>query len=306
MMSSWNRVATMPMHQTLFSAIARSQERLADVQQQMTTGKKAPTYAALGTEAVRLLSTHTMMAKQEAQGAVAARVGTTLSLMDAQISGIEDSMMSLRRTLLDAVGTGTTTGVQEAAEEAFSHFRSALNADEGGAPLFAGSQTAQPPFAPANLAAAAGVPTPSAFTNDDLKAGARIADGVDVAYGITASELGGELFDAFRTLAEAGAFGDKPNPTQKTALNTAIGQIDSGLASLRKLNAENGRRQAQIETLASRAEGRTLVLRKLIEANEDADMAEVASEIVQRQTTLQASYTMFSRLSSLSLVNFLR
>lgn len=35
-------------------------------------------------------------------------------------------------------------------------------------------------------------------------------------------------------------------------------------------------------------------------------MAEVASTLVQRQTTLEASYTVFGRLANLSLVNFLR
>jgi flagellin-like hook-associated protein FlgL len=35
-------------------------------------------------------------------------------------------------------------------------------------------------------------------------------------------------------------------------------------------------------------------------------MAEVASNLIQRQTTLEASYTVFSRLSNLSLVNFLK
>ena len=44
----------------------------------------------------------------------------------------------------------------------------------------------------------------------------------------------------------------------------------------------------------------------MVSRNEDADLAEVASQLVQRQTTLEASYTLFSRLSNLSLINFMR
>jgi flagellar hook-associated protein 3 FlgL len=58
--------------------------------------------------------------------------------------------------------------------------------------------------------------------------------------------------------------------------------------------------------LTSRAAERTLILKRLVAKNEDADLAEVASQLVQRQITLQASYTLFGRLANLSLVNFLR
>ena len=305
-MSKWNRVATVPMHRTLFSAIGRSQQRIGEVQQQMATGKKASDYAGLGNETIRNLSARTMMARQEANGAVAKGLGTTLALMDANMSGLQDAMLKLRNSLLETVGSGRGTGLQEAAEEAFQHFRTALNADGGGAPLFAGSQTDRVPFATTSLAGTAGLTPAAAFANDDVRATARVADGLDVTYGITASELGTDLLAAFRTIAEAGAIGDAPTAAQMTALGTAVGQIEQGLKTVRALSADNGRRQAQVEVLATRADERSLVLRKLIERNEDADMAEVASELVQRQATLEASYTVFSRLANLSLVNFLR
>jgi flagellar hook-associated protein 3 FlgL len=305
-MTSWNRVATVPMHQTLFSAIGRSQQRLAEVQQQLATGKKAPDYAALGIDTIRNLSAHSMLTRQSAHAAVADRLDTTLSLMDAQMSGLEQSMLRFRNDMLQAVGTGRSTGLQEAAKEAFQHLRTALNADEGGVRLFAGSQTDREPFTPATLADTAGLSPADAFANDSVEASARVADGLDVTYGVTASEVGTDLLAAFRVLAEAGAIGDTPTAAQMSAIQTAIGHVNDGLAAVRAHNAENGRRQAQIETLGERAEQRSLVLNKLIARHEDADMAAVASELVQRQTTLEASYTVFSRLANLSLVNFLR
>lgn len=306
MMTSWNRVATIPMHNNLFGAIGRSQQRLADVQQQMASGKKAQDYASLGVDTIRNLSAHSMLSRQAAHAAVANRLDTTLSLMDAQMSGLEQSMLRFRNDLLQVVGTGRSTGLQEGAEEAFQHLRTALNADEGGVPLFAGSRTDRVPFTPPSLAATAGLAPDQAFTNDQTKAAARVSDGLDVTYGITASELGTDLLSAFRALAEAGTIGDVPTAAQKAAIQAAVGHLDTGLASVRAHNAENGRRQAQFELLGTRAEERSLVLTKLIEKHEDADMAAVASELVQRQTVLEASYTVFSRLSNLSLVNYLR
>lgn len=301
-----SRVATIPMQRVLFDAIGRSQRKLADTQVQMATGKKAKDFAALGVEAIRNLSARTLVARQEAHGAVANRLQTTLAIVDANINGVEESMTSLNTEILKAVGTGRALGLQEAIEEAFQRFRYGMNSDEGGLPLFAGTQTSEPPFRPETLADTVGLATADAFGNDTVKAQARVADGLNVEYGMLASELGAGLFEAFRTLAEAGPITDPPTAAQVTALTNSIGQIRDGLTAMRTLNAENGRRQAQIETLATRAQDRTLILKELIAKNEDADMAEVASELVQRKTALEASYTVFAQLSGLSLVNFIR
>lgn len=305
-MSGWYRVATVPMQRTLFESIAVSQRKLAETQQQMATGKKAPDFASLGIETMRNLSARTLLARQEAHAAVGVRIGTTLALMDNQVGGIEESLNGLRDTLLASAATGRAEGVQEKIEEAFQRFRTGLNSDEGGTYLFAGSRTDAAPFVPATLAATAGLPTTSAFANDDVEARARVADGLDVAYGTTASALGTGLFDAFRTLAEAGPIPDAPTAAQMTAISQAVSQINDGLKTLRAVHAEIGRRQAQVENLTDRAGERALILQRLVARNEDADMAEVASTLVQRQTTLESSYTVFSRLANLSLVNFIR
>jgi flagellar hook-associated protein 3 FlgL len=305
-MSGWNRVASVPMQRSLFESIAVSQRRLGELQQQMATGKKAPDFASLGIETMRNLSARTLLVRQEAQAAVGSRIGTTLSIMDTQMDGMVDAAGKLRDDLLATIGTGRADGLQEAVEEAFQRFRSGLNSDEAGQYMFAGSQTSTAPFVPASLAACAGLPAASAFRNDAVTAEARVADGLDVIYGATASAMGSTLFEAFRTLADAGTIGPTPTTAQLTAMSQAVGQLNDGLTTLRAVHAENGRRQAQVEGLTSRAAERTLILEKLVSKNEDADLAEVASQLVQRQTTLEASYTLFSRLSNLSLVNFLR
>ncbi|UUR06892.1 flagellin [Sphingomonas glaciei] len=305
-MSGFNRVASVPMQRTLFESIAVSQRKLAEVQQQMATGKKAPDFASLGIETMRNLSARTLLARQEAHAAVGNRIGTTLSIMDSQMDGIVESLGKLRDGLLSAVGTGRADGLQEVVEEAFQRFRTGLNSDEAGQYLFAGSQTATAPFVPPTLASCAGVPTANAFRNDAVMAEARVADGLDVTYGATASEMGSKLFEAFRTLAEAGTIGLTPTPAQTAAMSQAIGQINDGMTNLRAIHAENGRRQAQVEGLTTRAAERTLIVERLVSRNEDADLAEVASQLVQRQSTLEASYTVFSRLSKLSLVDYMR
>lgn len=301
-----SRVATIPLQRSLADAIQRNQQKLAISQIQIATGKKATDYASLGTEAVRTVSARTLIARQEAQGAVAKRVGVTLTLHDANLSGIHTAGSELHKSVLTVLGTGRSAGLQELVEGAFAQFRSSINASEGGIPLFAGSRIEAKPFKPETLADTIGLAPANAFSNDEIRASARVADGLDVEFGIVASEVGTGIFSAFRTLAEAGTIGDEPTAAQMAALSKAAGELGEGLKELLKVNAENGRKQAQVERLGIRAEERTLVFKDLISGNEDADLGQVAIELAQQKTALEASYSVFSQLSKLSLINFLR
>lgn len=300
------RVATIPMNHVLFEAIGRSQTKLAATQLQMATGKKAADFAGLGVDGARNTSARTLLARQDAHKTVAERLSTTLALQDFHLSSAESAVADLRARLLEATGTDRSAGLQGAMEEAFQQFRAAMNGEEAGVPLFAGAQTGRAPFIPATLGDAAGLPASAAFANDDVRKTARIGETLDLQFGLTASDVGGGLFEAFRTLAETGPISDVPTPAQTAALKTALGQLDGGLKTLRAAWAENGRRQAQVEEVTARAEERGLVLHQLISRNEDADMADVASQLTQQRTLLEASYAAFARLSELSLINFLR
>lgn len=299
------RVATIPMQTTLASAISRSQQSLATSQLQLATGKKATDYAGLGLDAVRTLSARSMLAQQQSYQAVASGVSTTLSLYDANLNQIDSSLTDLRTQLMTALGTGDSPGLQSIVEDAFADVRGSLNATSGGVLLFAGSQTADSPFIPETLSDTIGLNAADAFANDDVHQSARMGDGVDVEYGITASDVGTNLIPAFRTLAEAGPFGDTLTEAQKAAIQTALDQLDTGLTDVRNVNAGNGRRQNQVESLTTRASERSDLLTEVIGSVEDADLGQVAIDISQRQTILEASYSVFAQLSSMSLANYL-
>ena len=299
------RVATIPLQRTMASAISSAQEKLAITQKQLSTGKKATDFASLGTEAVRNLSAHTLLEQQKAQSNVAKRVGTTMSLYQGHIEGVQTANTDLRKQILTAIGTGQSAGLQQAMESAFSQMRSSLNATEGGVPLFGGSQTDGAPFSVSTLADAATVPADQAFHDDNVLATARVADGLDVQYGVNASSFGSGLYDAYRAMAQIGPIGDKLTDAQVTALQGVVTKMDAGLKQLNAVNADNGRKQSQVEDLTKRGEDRSLLLQQVIEDNEDADLGQVAIDLSQQKTVLEASYSVFSQLSSLSLVKYL-
>lgn len=299
------RIASIPLQKVMASAIQRSQADLAITQQQIATGKKAQSYADLGTQSARILSARSMIAKQEAHATVAAQVGTTLSIYDAAMETVDSSVSELRATMLQAIGTGQTTGLQSAIEGAFHVFRISLNTTERGVALFGGAQTEGVPFTKDKLSDLVGTAGADVFGNDDVRPSAEVSEGLNVTYGLTASEVGSGLYAAFRTLAEAGTLGTTPTAAQATKLNEALGQIDAGLAQMRVANADNGRKLGEVETLAKRAEERSLLWKDIISRNEDADLAEVAINLNRQKMVLEASYSVFSQLSKLSLISYL-
>ncbi len=300
------RVATVPLQQTLSSAIQRSQQNLATSQLQLATEKKVNDYAGLGLDAVRVLSAKSMLAQQETYKSNIGRVSTTLSLYQANLEAIDDSMSDMREEIYSAVGTGNSPGLQDIIEGAFADLRNALNAREAGTPLFGGSQTSGTPFLPTTLGDVAGIDPSTAFANDGVKLSTRAGDGLDVEYGIGASDIAAKLIPAFQALQAAGPFGDTLTKEQTTAINEAMDLLDAGIAQVRSVNASNGRKQAQVETLGTRAGDRVKLLTGVIGDVEDADLGQVAIDISQRQTILEASYSVFSQLNAMSLVNFLK
>lgn len=299
------RIATIPLQNSMAVAIQKAQTGLAETQQQIASGKKAQDYAALGSAAPRVLSAHSMLARQQAQASVGAQVGTTLSIYDASLMSIDDAVSGLRTEMLKSIGTGQTTALQATIDSAFQQFRNSLNTTERGVALFGGGQTQDVPFRANRLSDLVGTQASAMFGNDQVKASAEVAEGMSVEYGVLASDAGSGLYAAFRTLAEAGSWGAEPTAAQQTALNTALGQIDSGLAQLRTVNADNGRKQAQVETLTTRAQDRAILWQDIVSRNEDADLAQVAIDLTRQQTMLEASYSIFAKLSKLSLTAYL-
>ena len=299
-----NRIATSTLQQTMVAAMQRAQQQLAASETELATGRKAQDLAGLGTAAVPALSAHNMLAQQNAYAAVTTGLGTTLALHDANITSLDTLGSSLQQSLLTAVGTGDTAGLQDTIASAFGSMRNTLNVSVAGVPLFGGGQTSQP-FIPQTLADAASTPASAAFANGDVIASARVADHTDLHYGVTASQLGSGLYAAFQTLAAAGPIGASPTVAQTASLKTAMDQIGTALTAVRTINAANGRNQAQVTSLTTRAQDRSTLLQGVISTNEEVDLSQVATQVAQQQTQLQASYSLFSKISGLSLLSYL-
>ncbi|MFN7101278.1 MAG: flagellin [Pseudorhizobium sp.] len=245
----------------------------------------------------------------------------SLSLMHDRVLGIDTSMR-------EALATGNELSQSLAArdaEAALSNVFNNLNVRFGERFLFAGDETATQPLAsPDTLLADLRNLADTAIDSADF------ATSLDTYFntpgggwqtnilqsspsttdpdGVTANDPAiVELISGLALMA----LSDPNNSPALFAADPAIAlsgaeRLSNGLTSLTNLRADRGVIQEQIETEKKSLDIEETILTAALNNLSARDQFEAASALTQLETTLEASYLLTSRLSSLSLLNFLR
>lgn len=85
-----------------------------------------------------------------------------------------------------------------------------------------------------------------------------------------------------------------------------IADVEASLNDFTKLRSELGAKTKRITMTESRLEAEELQMRKLQSQNEDADLAEVITELMMQESVYNASLASGSRIMQQSLVDFIR
>jgi len=306
------RVSSHSIQQSTIDSIGRAQEKMSTLQLQLATGKKASSFRDLGADTTKTLSARTALDRTQAFQGVSKQLTNTLNLYDikfGQLNTLGDNL----KISLSQKSDAQSGSLQMAVEQAFVEFRSILASDDAGFPMFSPPKGEGDAFKLSTFTDAALL---AGETNDEAderafgtstgKNSTLVAEGVSMAYGADARTAGSSMLAAFRTLASQWPLSNPLTSAQSSAIDTAITQFNQAQLDNNAQTSENGaniKRLADIDDLANR---RSDTLNQIVSSYEDANMAEVASKISQQKTLLEASYALFSQLSGLSLVNYLR
>ncbi len=139
---------------------------------------------------------------------------------------------------------------------------------------------------------------------------ARIDSGISVDYGAQANEQG--IRQQLEGIAVYAAVSFKPTaanaPKQAAALSLRISNnLNSkpGQQTISDIQTDFAAAQTQMQAASARQSQTQTVLQNLVDSTETVSTDQVASEILQLQTTLSASYQTTSILAGLSLTKFL-
>ncbi len=298
------RVTQLAQQTLTLNNLLKAQERLQEAEIQIATGRKSRDYAGIPRDASRLVSLESQRTRLDRFVSNNAIIESRLQLMDTSITTIFETMSQLRTLLIQGLDSSSSgdTPIAEVARNLLDEVTGQLNTKDNGRFIFSGARTnTQAVRVPVPDPASFGTPDSTYYDGDSLQLTARIDETVTVTYGITADRQAFQ--DAIGALKGA-IEGDATNNT--ALLRTSLALAKSAIDTLASYRAEIG---SDLETIG-RANLRNGDLLLFIEQRigdiENVDVPATVAQLAIEQTILQASYLTLARVSSLSLVDFLR
>jgi flagellar hook-associated protein 3 FlgL len=306
------RIADLASNRLVQATIANTQQRIMDRQLKISTLQKSQDYAGISDNSSRLVTLEASRIRinkfMSEHTFVQLRMDTMLNSVDALKNTINDVRKLLREALDDGI---IPNGINkdDFATVKMGEIEDFLNVRVNGRYLFAGSKTDTKPVQPGNLDTA---PTFGASNNsatepsfyyqgDDITLKARIDEGVEIKYGVTAADAGFEkLIRAVRILKSV----DVGDANYIAKYQDALDLVISAEERFQGLELGIGTKVEQLDTTHTKLDHSRNFLSGIISDIESIDTFTAIAEITQDQTMLEASYATLMKLSRLHLTSY--
>lgn len=297
------RVSTYGLSEKLAALSQSVQSRLAEKQVESSSTLKAETYGELGSAAGRLVNLESALARSQSYTDSIQTASDRVTTMHSALGDMADLMTQLRAKA-SAATTGTNSqDLNNVGQGLLADLANLMNTRQDGRYLFAGSLTGTAPVDTAKL----GTPTtPSTadttyYQGDDHGSVVRVSENQTLDYGVTADGTAFEqALRAANILAHL-----TTSPLDTTALteasDLATKALDGLLAAQGTLSVAADRLD-RAKTVQSDAAS---LLQTMIGDTKSVDTAQVAVEVSNYNTQLQASYSALAAINKTHLLNYL-
>lgn len=295
------RVSTYALHQNTLGDVSKIQTNIANLQDQISSGKKTDTFDGLGTKVEHFVSLEEKIAKSDSyianNSVILARVQTTQRLMENIISlvdDMEDLMLAARSS-----SSGEALQFDSQIIEKRNQLRDVLNTKFEGRSLFGGTNTSAAPVTDVPITLTAGVPDTSYYNGSSEDVTARIDDNIQIRYGVRADAEGFQK--VFAAIGQA----LNSNSASDSELENAFSLIQEGLQDIIGEQTAVNANIVQIQEITTRHQDLKLYWKGVSESLINTDIVAVSTQLAVDQTILQASFQSFASLNRLRLVDFL-
>mgnify|MGYP002620847086 CR=1 FL=1 len=302
------RISTQAASQAALLDLMRAQRELYQSSQQISTGLKAPDLKGYGNEAETILFARASKARAENFVEAGKRLENRLKVQDLALGELSDAVQDLRLALTTNDGSFLMNDV----EAAFQRARNALNTQFAGSYLFSGTRTDTAPFTATTLGQVQGAANAAdLFQNARQKQTGRIEESASMEISFLADDLGQELMEIFARIADFDQSADGPfdgttTDAQQAFLSTEIANVIGVFERINEAVGVNGSMQSRLESSIRSNQQRADYLTAMVADFEEADMAAAATRLAQAQAAVQVSALVFSDMSQVSLLPFLR
>jgi flagellar hook-associated protein 3 FlgL len=297
------RIATSQMFDRPLSRMSQLGARADAAQTQIATGNKLAAPSSDPAAYLRLQTIRRASADDAAYGANIATAQTILAEGDTALDSVE-SQLQRAQELATQAATGTLSDANRAAiGKELASIRDSLLAlansrDVRGQPLFGGA-TGDAAFVEAadGTVSYAGTGEPAAIP---------IGENSSVQASVTGDRVfastGGDVFALLDQFTTALSVGGEANGPANSALTGLKATLENVALARTSLGARAARLEVETERLAQVGDAREAARSAL----EDTDVAAAVTELQKTLTILQATQASFTKLSGLSLFDYLR
>lgn len=305
------RISSFGQQQLLLRGMFNNQKAVFEAQQQVTTGKKADDYAGTAGDTATILGAKNFKSRIESYQSSIDTIRGKLDANDVQIEGMLGAMRELKSTAQTALANNQAEGLIPLIEQNFKFMVNGLNTNLDGTFLFSGAKTGTQPVNVQEISDLAGLGSiDEAFDNSDIGFKARIADGVEVEFGLLADELGKDAFQAMHDLYDYNqtnpeALEGELDQASWDFIQTKLAEIDKVIDDMLQTQTRNGLTFERLEVVDNQHLDTSNYLETYIGDLENVDIAEAITRLNNDQVALEASYRAVGTLTQLSLLNFL-
>jgi flagellar hook-associated protein 3 FlgL len=276
--------------------LRRVQERLANAQSQVSSGKRIekPSDDPLGAERAMRLND-----QLESTGAYRTAVDESRSWLDASDSALDSLnqiVQHVRELTLQAANGATSDAGRQAIKQQIDQLteeaKSTLNSAYDGRYIFSGTKTDTPPYSAA---------TGDVYQGDASPVVRQIGPGVSVQVNVTGDDVLSGLLPALRTLSSHLASNDIA-----TLGTTDLQAIDAGFDNLSAKRGVIGAITNRVDAAGTRLDDTADITTAFLAKTEDADLPQALTDLSAQQTALQAALRGGATLIQQSLMDFLR
>lgn len=298
------RVSTLSLHQTTLSDVTSMQAKLANLQNQVSSGMKSDNFQGLNGQVETFVQLEGKMRKTQTLMDNNTVIISRLQTMDVamqQIIEIADDFQDLTVQARNPVSKDDLQ-FEITARAQLEMLAGQLNTQMEGRYLFSGSKTDTMPVpSPIQGPVVAGVPDDGYYAGNNDTLYARVQEQFSIAYNIRANEGGFQkLFSAIHLGLNAHSNGSDGLMAQASELATEA--LDEILA----IRAREQQNKVNIEEINERHTQLNLYWKGVTEDISKTDVLSASTEIALNEAILQASFQSFTRLNELRLSDFLR
>ena len=283
--------------------MSASQTTLADLQTQISSGMKSQNFAGLN----GVVEQYTQVTSELNRASQFSTNNTLniskLNTADTTLSTITDIADQMKTMMVGANGaTINTANIPQAMNDLMTSLQTQLNVTFNGVYMFGGTNTTSAPVTDAGMGKiTAGVATADYYSGTTTNATLRADDSTTAQFPVRADDPAFQkIFAAAKLAIAAATKGDT------SMMETAQQMIQDGQSDLIALRSKVGSTSDNITAVNSRLTQMTTYWQQLSDGDAKTDIVSASTKVSSYQAILQATFQVYARLSSLSLVDYLK